>query len=374
MKLNIYGDFCPTGSNIEFFKAGEYAKVFGRVCALNHTADYNIVNLECALGSKGEAVEKVGPSLAAPIECISGLAKAGFHVVSVANNHSLDNGIVSFEEELSALEHAGLTYVGANTKDGTKDCIFVGEGAARTAIFSIGDQEFNTDECGYGVSIFSDHRTYTHIYALKQQVQHVIVIYHSGYENASYPSPQLMKRCRAMVECGASAVLCQHSHCIGAYEEHQGSLIVYGQGNFLFDLTDRESWHRGLCVSMDIDENGIKYEFVPLAVKNGCIVELSDGECESVIGQFMSRSREISDLDFVSQRWKEFLKSEAWKYNAMLRGGAKRDYVVWKVLSWIKSGLCLNKRQMTTYLLFMRSDTHREALSDLLQMERKRNP
>jgi poly-gamma-glutamate synthesis protein (capsule biosynthesis protein) len=37
------------------------------------------------------------------------------------------------------------------------------------------------------------------------------------------------------VEQGADAVLCQHSHCIGAVERHRGGTILYGQGNFLFN-------------------------------------------------------------------------------------------------------------------------------------------
>ena len=37
-----------------------------------------------------------------------------------------------------------------------------------------------------------------------------------------------------MAENGADVVICQHSHCIGCYEEYQGCYILYGQGNFHF--------------------------------------------------------------------------------------------------------------------------------------------
>ena len=33
---------------------------------------------------------------------------------------------------------------------------------------------------------------------------------------------------------GADVVLCQHSHCIGCYEQYEGAHILYGQGNFHF--------------------------------------------------------------------------------------------------------------------------------------------
>ena len=64
--------------------------------------------------------------------------------------------------------------------------------------------------------------------------------------------------------------------------------------------------------------------------------------------------------------------SEAWKYNAILRGGSKLDYVVGKVLEKILPRLWLKKKQLATYLLLLRSDTHREALSNLLEMERRK--
>lgn len=372
MKLNIYGDLCPTKSNMELFKSGECSKIFGNVCEMNRNADFNIVNLECALESKKEVIDKYGPSMSAPVECISSLAAAGFNIISVANNHSLDNGINSFVNELAALTSNGLAYVGASTKDNAKDYLVLGEGAEKTAILSISDHEYNTDKYGYGVSVFSDYRTYSCISELKQKVPYVIVIYHSGYENAVYPSPKLMDRCRAMVNFGASVVLCQHSHCIGTYEEFGGSLILYGQGNFLFDLTDRESWHHGLCVSLEISEKGIEHRFEPLAVADGCIVELSDEDRKQLMDEFMTRSHAILEPGFVKGKWEELLRSETWKYNAMLKGGSKFDYVMSKVLSMITPRLRLNKKQMATYLLFMRSDTHREALSDLLEMERRR--
>ena len=372
LKINIYGDLCPTKSNIDLFRSGDYRKIFGNICDRNRDGDFNIVNLECALGEQTGTVDKSGPSMIAPVECISTIAAAGFNVISVANNHSLDNGIASFEETLGALTDAGLLYVGANLCGSTKEYIIIGEDAERTAILSVGDHEFNTDAYGYGVNVFS-HRTYQQISKLKQQVPHLVVIYHSGYENAVYPSPALMERCREMVDCGASAVLCQHSHCIGAYEEYHGSLIVYGQGNFLFDLTDRESWHRGMLVSLTVSGDEIRYCFEPLSVFQGCVTELSTDEKEKLINQWNTCAQKIQDPDFVRRKWEEFLRSEAWKYNAMFRGGSKLHYVMYKMASMLMPGLWLSKKQMAAYLLFMRSDTHREALSDLLQMERRKN-
>lgn len=372
MKFNIYGDFCPTKSNIELFMSGEYSRIFGCVREINRNVDFNIVNLECALGGKKEATDKSGPCMRAPFECIWGLRSVGFNVVSVANNHSLDNGMSAFRKELGELADAGFQCVGSNLRDIKTPYLLIGEGKESVAILSIGDHEYNTDDEGYGVCIFSGQRTYAYINELKKKASYVVVLYHSGYENALYPSPLLMERCRTMVDYGASAVLCQHSHCVGAYEEYDGSLILYGQGNFLFDLTKRKCWHWGMCVSLETKSDGLHYTFEPLMVSNGCIAPVSDVEKEALLKEFFLRSRDISNTNIVKEKWDEFLRLEAWKYNAMLKGGSKIDYIISKIQSKVTPKLRLNKKQLSTYLLFMRSDTHREALSDLLQLERRK--
>ena len=74
-----------------------------------------------------------------------------------------------------------------------------------------------------------------HIQNLKDQCDYVIVLYHGGKEHYRYPSPYLQRVARKMVEKGADLVVCQHSHCIGCYEKYKDSMIIYDQGNFIFE-------------------------------------------------------------------------------------------------------------------------------------------
>ena len=68
---------------------------------------------------------------------------------------------------------------------------------------------------------------------------YTIVLYHGGKEYYRYPSPNLQRVCRYMIEKGTDLVICQHSHCIGCEENYLSGKIVYGQGNFIFDCDDR---------------------------------------------------------------------------------------------------------------------------------------
>ena len=97
-----------------------------------------------------------------------------------------------------------------------------------------------------------------------------------------------------MAEKGADLVICQHSHCIGAFENFNGSVIVYGQGNFLFDRNDNEFWETGILVKASFT-NKMKIEFIPVR-KKGNGVELPDSIIgDNIIASFHERSKQITE-------------------------------------------------------------------------------
>ena len=110
-----------------------------------------------------------------------------------------------------------------------------------------------------------------------------------------------------MARAGADVVLCQHTHCIGCYEEYEGSHILYGQGNFHFlGLPDLECWFTGLAVEYDTASHEIN--FVPIrALEDG--ITLAKGEDkENIMADFEKRGEELKSGEW-KNRWEEFAKS-----------------------------------------------------------------
>ena len=125
---------------------------------------------------------------------------------------------------------------------------------------------------------FDEFETIEDIREAKERADRVIVIYHGGKEYCRYPSPRLLRACRAMVRNGADLVLCQHSHCIGSREEYAGGTIVYGQGNFHFaghSDKDGDGWNQFLATLYDTETHEI--EFLPM-VNDGPRIKLAEGE------------------------------------------------------------------------------------------------
>lgn len=117
-----------------------------------------------------------------------------------------------------------------------------------------------------GANPFDFLESLDHISNLKQKCDYVIALYHGGKEHYQYLSPNLQKVCRKIIEKGADLIICQHSHCIGCYGRYNNTIIIYGQGNFIFDRPKNEYWMASLLVKV-IFNDGIDVEYIPI-VKN----------------------------------------------------------------------------------------------------------
>lgn len=108
---------------------------------------------------------------------------------------------------------------------------------------------------------------------MKKQCDIAIVLYHGGKEHYRYPSPNLQRICRKIVDKGADLVICQHSHCIGCEEKWNSGVIVYGQGNFLFDNSNSEFWKTGLLVVLDFDKTmkQTSVSYVPIIKRDNVV-------------------------------------------------------------------------------------------------------
>ena len=311
MRLTICGDLCVTPASLDFFKNADEKGAFTDTLDCIRDADRAIVNLETALTESENAIKKFGPNLKAPISTAETLKKAGFTDCNLSNNHVFDFGIEGLCDTVKALEEVGLLYngIGENYEDSRKDHIIEQDGI-RIAIVAVNEHEYTyATENRMGVRPFDEFETMHDIREAKKGADYVIVLYHGGKEFSHYPSPRLVKACREMVECGADAVFCQHSHCIGAYEKYEGSHILYGQGNFHF--VGRQStvdWNEGLILTLDIDKKGIDLDFVPIKAGNGAIRLANAEEREIMLSQLAERNAALADGSW-RDRWVEFCES-----------------------------------------------------------------
>ena len=323
MKTLFAGDFSPTRDNMPLFEAGDMDALFGDVASLFEGNDVNIVNLECAITDHDGKIKKFGPCLKTCKNTANVLRQLGVNYCSLSNNHFFDYGKKGAIDTLEALDEVGIKYTGFgdNYEDSRRDLVIEQDGKT-LCVIAVCEHEYSYAlDDRMGCRPYDPYDTMADIRRAADKYDRVAVIYHGGKEYCRYPSPRLMKLCRAMADNGADVVLCQHSHCIGCYEEYNGCHILYGQGNFHFSepscTTNPECWYTALIVKYDTESD--EMELIPIKATDAAGIELAKGEeAEKIMADFAARNEALKDGSW-RQGWHEFCESMRPVYEKSIR-------------------------------------------------------
>ena len=176
-----------------------------------------------------------------------------FDAVSLANNHTDNwNEYDGFAVTKGFLEAHNLQYFGHYNNQHDETC----------KVLAIPSQHqghtyrLPVALCGYHgvfrkitpeeISLISNYARYMPVVAMP----------HTGAEYVTKPGSIKVETYRAMVEAGADMVIGGHPHAVQSTAVHQGKLIVYSQGNFLFDQQRGilRTTHLGLRAQISIDD------------------------------------------------------------------------------------------------------------------------
>ena len=316
MSILIGADLVPTETNYDMFRSADIDKLVGaKLKDILINADYRIFNLEVPLINENAPIDKCGPNLIAPENTIRGIKSMGVNLFTIANNHIMDQGVQGLESTCDLLQKNGISYVGVgkNLSEAAQPYIFTYKGK-KIGVYACAEHEFSiAGEHSCGANPFDPLESPDHVRKLKSECDYVIVLYHGGKEHYRYPSPNLQKVCRKLIDRGADLVVCQHSHCIGCVEEYNGGTIVYGQGNFLFDHSESEYWQTSLLIQINDD---FKITYLPIVkYKEG--VRLADADkADDIIKQFNVRSEEIKQEGFIDNKYGDFAQDKIEEYLA----------------------------------------------------------
>lgn len=374
MKLLFGADLGPTKTNFDVFGAGDAQSLLGEeLLQLLAQADLRVADLEVPLSDRDTPMAKNGPKLRAPENTVAGIKAMGINLLTLANNHILDQGQAGLAATLRALDEAGLTYFGVGVSPNcAAPFIFEKEGK-RVGIYACVEHEFSvaTEELP-GANPFDALESFDHVAQLRQQCDYVVVLYHGGKEHYRYPTPELQRICRKLVEKGADLVLCQHSHCIGCQERYLQGTIVYGQGNFLFDRSDNE--FRNTSVLVQVNED-FSVTYVPLRKTGNGVRLAQDRDAEQILEEFYKRSAQLQEPGFIKQAFASYVKTEGIHYLLLLNKiniGNPVNRLLNKVTrgGWYRWRL---RRMKQSRRLALRNvlmcETHREMLQQALEEE-----
>lgn len=320
MKLLILGDVCPTAQTDPIFAEKDMKKLFGEYQKVVPGHDFAVANLECAITESENKIKKFGPNLKACRETARVLKMLGVDCCGLSNNHIFDYGIEGYRDTVAALEEAGIDHTGfGEDYENARENYYFEKDGKRICIIAVCEHEYSyalPDRMGSRP--FDPFDTLEDIRAAKANADRVIVLYHGGKELCRYPSPRLLKACRAMVKAGADLITCQHSHCIGCYENYEGGHILYGQGNFHFvklfaDASD--CWDTGISVSYDADANTVA--FIPHRITETGITLATAEEAAAILDAMAVRNTSLQDGSW-QKGWHAFCEANSELYTRVI--------------------------------------------------------
>jgi len=366
----IGADICPIEANLPYFKAGDARSLFNDLLAEFEAADLTIANLECPLIQKATPILKTGPVFGEESACVNGIKQAGIDVLGLANNHVMDHGATGLENTLEVCAKAGISTVGAGANlDAARQILIKKIGCLRLGILAVAEHEFSiATNDGWGANPLDLIAYVRKVNRHRDAFDYLIVLLH-GSDEFHVPTPRIQDTCRFMVEMGANAVIVQHPHILGGYEEHQGGHIVYGQGALIMDegiYRHLKSFHEGFLVKLVIaDDATSTMEIVPYAQSDPVpgARRMERAREEQFRRTLVEKSNAVKEDAVVQTGWLAFCQAEKHAYLSGLLGHGRLLSRL-NARGWLTKYL-YGKRQMLGVRSIVCCETHREAIETI---------
>jgi poly-gamma-glutamate synthesis protein (capsule biosynthesis protein) len=215
---------------------------FGPIASVLRRADLAMVNLETAITTRGTAQSK-SFTFRAPPTAFEALKAAGVDVVTMANNHGMDYGLVGLEDSIDAAQRAHFPVVGigrdANrafrpyrvTVNGQRIAII---GATQVLDDSLASAWTAGDGKPGLASAYLVDRLLATVRAARRTADTVVVDLHWGRELSRCPIERQRELAPKLVEAGADVVVGSHAHVLLGGGYLGPAYVDYGLGNFVF--------------------------------------------------------------------------------------------------------------------------------------------
>ena len=236
--------------------------LFREVSPLFAGGDIVFGNLECSIQDSTPVSSAAPVFFCAESDAVNGLKNAHFNVLSVANNHIMENGQNSFVHTVQVLKTHAITPVGIR---GRRDILPIkGYKIAFLAYSFIKDTIENV--C-YN-KIQSEETIIEEIQKVKPDSDLIIISLHWGSEYVPCPSPEQIRIGRRLIDAGADIILGGHPHVTQSFEIYKDRPIFYSLGNFIFDDTYLPTTLKSFIAKITINDsrNSIEANVIPVII------------------------------------------------------------------------------------------------------------
>lgn len=234
-------------------------------------ADIFMVNQEFPFTERGTAAQDKQFTFRLPMSRLHLMNEMGIDIVTMANNHILDFGQEGLLDSCTALDSAGIRYVGAGPdlerarkletiEVGGKTIGFLGT----SRVYMDGSWAAGAGHPGV-FSTYDSRQAVESIRAARELCDYLVVYVHWGVERETTPREYQKVMGHEYIDAGADLVVGSHPHVLQPMEEYQGKTIVYSLGNFVFGSSIPET----ALLKVTLDGEEVRTEMLPCTSSAG---------------------------------------------------------------------------------------------------------
>ncbi|OGV71438.1 MAG: hypothetical protein A3K19_06945 [Lentisphaerae bacterium RIFOXYB12_FULL_65_16] len=236
VNILVTADVCPHAKLEASFLGAGGVKLIAPAQPFIDRADLVIGNLEVALCDEETPIPKCGPNLRVSPKAAAKLKELGFGLLTLANNHTMDEGIPGLERTLAELRSQKIPHCGAGLthEDACQPAVVSVKGKS-VAVFNFAEGEYaQAQGNGPGAARLDPFWSENRVQRARGKYDIIIVVIHAGNEYQPIPSLVTAAFCRRMADAGADAVIAHHAHIPQGMEYRHGVPVCFSLGNFLF--------------------------------------------------------------------------------------------------------------------------------------------
>ena len=309
--LQAVGDIMLAGSGTATFARAGYDYPFAATARELRRADIVLGNLEAPLTVRGEEFKDKKFRFRASPKAAAALKRAGFSVVTLANNHIMDFGETGLLDTIQRLDREQVRCAGAgNSLAMARRPAVVERNGAKVAFLAYSltqPLEFFAGESSAGTAPGYSRYFREDIIRAESAADYVVVSFHWGGEGLSAPRQYQIEAARRAIDAGADVIIGHHPHVLQGIERYGRGVIFYSLGNFAFGSMSR---HAASSVMARITLHGgvREVEVLPLNVLNA-EVRFQPGIMKGARGK-----KVVAGLNSLSRRWNTEIVAEGGRY------------------------------------------------------------
>jgi poly-gamma-glutamate capsule biosynthesis protein CapA/YwtB (metallophosphatase superfamily) len=233
-------------------------------------ADVTVGNLETSVSTRGVAAVKQYTFRGPPQSLPAMARRAGFDVLTLANNHAVDYGPEALLDTIRFVRAAGIRPVGAGANESqARRPAIVEAGGLKVAILGYSDVNplgFPATQWAPGTARADPAAIASDVRAARRRADVVVCFFHWGTELRPDPDSRQQQLAASCLGAGARVVLGAHPHVFGPVTRPGArSLVAWTLGNFVFPSTGETA--KTAILEVRLDRSGVRgYRLLPVRI------------------------------------------------------------------------------------------------------------